>query len=294
MNWEQMPYFLAAARLGTLRAAAEDLGATHATVRRHVETLENSYGVQLFRRTRQGLQLTDAGRSLVPVAEQTENLLRAAKQRLQGLDREASGTVRLSLTGTMAYEIVAPILVEFAEWHPEIDLEIRVTDRLEDINRLETDVSLRYATEISDDVVARKLFPMTLTVLASRDYVDREFSKSGPGGKGLFWIGWDTIDRRPEWLAHSPFPNAEARFATTDHIMQLSMARRGFGMVKTSRYFASVYPELVQVPGAPMMQDRCLWILLHSDLRKTTRVRNFVDFLCEGLLKMKPQLFEAS
>ena len=54
--------------------------------------------------------------------------------------------MRFSLTGTMAYEIVSPILVRFFEEYPEIDLEIHVSDRFEDINRLETDVSLRWPT----------------------------------------------------------------------------------------------------------------------------------------------------
>ena len=63
-DWEQMPFFLAVARTGSLRSAAEQLGATHATVRRHVEALEAGYGVQLFRRTRRGLTLTGAGETL--------------------------------------------------------------------------------------------------------------------------------------------------------------------------------------------------------------------------------------
>ena len=48
--------------------------------------------------------------------------------------------------------------------------------------------------------------------------------------------------------------------------------------------------ELIEVPGVRPAPDRTLWILLHSELRRTTRVRNFVDFLADGLLKLKPIL----
>lgn len=290
MDWEQMPYFLAAARLGTLRGAAEQLQATHATVRRHIEVLEASYGVQLFRRTRRGLELTDAGRSLIPIAEQAETLLFGARRRLQGQDREASGVIKFSMTGTMAYDIVAPILAEFSEAHPEIDLEINVTDSMEDINRLETDVSLRYALEVTDDVVARKLCPMHMTTLASRSYIEKYLPSAGDGGEGLHWIGWGQVDPNPDWLASTPFPNARARHSTTDHVLQVNLARQGYGMITSSIFFAKRYDELQQVPGTPIYKDRFLWLLLHSELRRTTRVRRFVDFLAEKIREIRADL----
>ena len=289
-DWEQIPYFLAVAQTGSLRAAAELLNATHGTVNRHLLALEAAYGVQLFYRTRTGLQLTDAGRSLVPMAKHAESVVLGARQRLQGLDREEAGSLRFSLTGVMAYEIVAPILVKFFAAFPAIDVQISVSDRFEDITRLETDVSLRYAHEVMDDVVARKLFPMALAPYASRDYLKQHFAKAGRRGEGLHWIGWDEINPRPEWVSSSQFPRAEVRHATTDHIMQLSLLRKGYGMLNTSVYFETLFPEIVQVPGSAVSLDRSLWILLHSDLRRTTRVRRFVDFLAEELLQLRPAL----
>lgn len=290
LDWEQIPYFLAVAREGSLRAAADNLDATHGTVNRHITALENSYGVRLFRRTSVGLELTVAGRSFLPVAEEAEVLFLQARNRLAGLDRQESGSVRFSLTGTMAYDIVAPILVKFFKQYPEIDIELRVSDRFESINRLETDVSLRYTYEVTEDVVARKLFPMALGTFASQSYLDQFLPSAGPQGEGLHWIGWDQVDRHPSWRLHTPFPNAEVRHATTDPIMQLNLARQGFGMINTSIYFPTLYPELIPVPGSHQYLERSLWLLLHTDLRKTTRVRCFVDFLAKELKKISPKL----
>lgn len=290
MDWQHMPYFLAVARTGSLRAAGELLNAMHGTVNRHISALETAYGVKLFRRSQAGLELTKAGRSLVPVAEDAEKLFLGARRRLQGLDREEAGSVRFSLTGTMAYEIVAPILTRFFDECPEIDLDIRVSDQLEDINRLETDVSLRFAHEIHEDVVARKLYPLALAPHASRAYLERHLPNAGPNGEGLHWIGWDEINRSPDWVAQTPFPMAEVRHATTDHVMQLGLLRQGFGIVNTSVFFPTIYPEIVQVPGTEVTLDRSLWLLLHSDIRRTTRVRRFVDFMADNLRSMKPLL----
>jgi len=290
MDWTSLPYFLAAVRTGTLRGAAESTGSTHATVNRHIEVLENSYGVRLFRRTRRGLELTSAGRDILPVVEEAERKVNEAKRRVQGLDKEETGTVRFSTTGTLVYEIVSPILARFAKAYPDIDLDIRVSDRFEDINRLQTDVSLRFAHDVQDDVIARKLYPLALVPMASRSYLEKHLPLAGPNGEGLSWLGWDAIDRRPDWVADTPFPGAEVRHATTDPILQLSLARQGVGIVNSSVYFTTIYPELVPVPGVEPVLDRNLWLLFHSELRRTIRVRRFIDFLSKELIDLKPLL----
>lgn len=289
-DWGQMPYFLAVARGGSLRAAAEQMGATHGTVNRQLQALEASYGVQLFRRTRAGVELTEAGQALIPAAEEAEALFLGARRHLQGLDRQPSGTVRFSITGTMAYEVVAPILVRFFDAYPEIDLQIRVSDRMDDILKLETDVSLRVAFSVEDEVVARKLYPLSLGPYASRDYLDKHLPNAGPDGEGLHYLGWDKVERHPEWMGQTAHPRAQVRHATMDHVMQIALARRGYGIISTMPYFAEIYPELVQVPGTQLQQSRNFWILLHSDLRRTTRVRRFVDFLAEEMLKLRPRI----
>ncbi|MCP4315955.1 MAG: LysR family transcriptional regulator [Hyphomicrobiales bacterium] len=290
MHWEQVPYFLAVARAGSLRAAADNLNTTHAKINRHLTALETAYGVQLFHRTRAGVELTAAGIALLPAAEEAETLFLRAQRNLQSLDRQETGVVRFSLTGTMAYEIVSPILARFFEVYPQIDLEIRVTDQFEDIARLETDVSLRVAYEVTDDVVAQKLFPIAMGTYASRDYLARYLPGAGPKGEGLHWIGWDGPQRHPSWVEQTPFPNAEVRHATSDPVLHVSLLRNGFGISSMAVYFESLYPELVRVPETEITTGRTLWLLLHSDLRRTTRVRRFVDFMAAGLKELKPQL----
>lgn len=290
MDWTSIPYFLAAVRAGTLRGAADETGATHATVKRHIEVLEHSYGVQLFRRTRRGLELTAAGRDLLPVVEEAELKVHEARRRVQGLDKEETGVVRFSTTGTLIYEIVSPLLARFTQTYPEIDLDIRVSDRFEDINRLQTDVSLRFAHTVEDDVIARKLFPLALVPMASRSYLETHLPLAGPQGEGLVWLGWDKVDRRPDWVADTVFPAAQVRHATTDPILQLSLARQGLGMINSSVYFTTIYPELVQVPGTKPALDRNLWLLFHSELRRTVRVRRFIDFVSKELIALKPML----
>ncbi|MES0871248.1 LysR family transcriptional regulator [Pseudovibrio sp. SCP19] len=288
VDWEMLPYFLAVARAGSLRAGADLLNANHVTVDRGIKSLEASYGVQLFTRTSRGFEVTDAGEELLPVAEEIEKLITTARHRVEGLDKTEAGTIRFSLPPVLAHDIIAPIIAKFSSTYPEINVELRLTDAQESISRSETDISLRVAYEIDEDTIARKLYPMAIGTFASKEYLKANMPDAGTGGSGLNWIGWTGPGSSPGWVSQSPFPYASLRHSSGDGLMLLSMVRQGCGMSNMPVYFANVYPELEQVPGTEPQLAYYLWILLHSDLRRTVRVRRFVDFLAEELKALQP------
>ncbi len=72
--------------------------------------------------------------------------------------------------------------------------------------------------------------------------------------------------------------------------MQVQLARRGLGIIRTLPLLARDGLELVPTLGNDLQLVRNIWILLHSDLRRTTRVRFFVDFLAEELIALKPAI----
>ena len=73
-GWAELPYFLATARSGSLRGAADDLGVNHATVNNNISRLEEHYAVRLFDRTTQGLVLTPAGENLLEKAVRSQRV----------------------------------------------------------------------------------------------------------------------------------------------------------------------------------------------------------------------------
>jgi len=286
-EWAKLPYFLAVARSGSLRAAAEGVGGTHATVNRNLKALEAAYGVRLFDRSKSGLALTSAGDALMPLAEEAEAAIIAARRRVQGLDREASGTVRLSVPTPLANQILAPILARFAVAHPEIDLAVTVTNRFADIARSETDVSVRVGFQVDDDVVGRKVLTYAMGVYASQTYLDREFHRAGPDGEGLCWVGWGEGAAVPDWVKTSPFPRARVRHAIREGTLVAAAVQAGMGMSYLPVYVEAVMPGMVRVPGTEVRLDRSIWLLLHSDLRRTTRVRLLVDHLASALKDLR-------
>ncbi|MCV6593155.1 MAG: LysR family transcriptional regulator [Silicimonas sp.] len=287
MDWKSLPAFLAVARAGSLRAAAEDLGGTHATLRRQIEALEAGLGAQLFLRGAGGLQLTGAGRRLLPQALEAEAALLKGFNAVQGLDREASGRIRLAADATSAHLLLAPVLAEFAQLYPDIEFELNLSYSIDSIEKFEADVSLRHVPEVQEDVVGRKLFPLSLGIYASRDYIDRALPKAGPKGEGLSWIGYGSAPELVEFVKNSPFPKARLRHVIPDPEMHLHMAREGAGMTFLAAWVEARYPELQRLPGTELDRRRSTWLLLHPDLRRTRRVRLFVDYLAAALLEKR-------
>lgn len=285
-DWEQIPFFLAVARGGSLRAAAETLGATHATVRRHVEALEAAYGVQLFRRTRQGMTLTGAGETLLPEAEEAETLLARARNGLQGLDREAAGKIRISVDPMTGHFLLAPVFAEFCRIYPQVDLEISLTFDIERISRLETDIAIRHAADITDDVVARKLLALPISVCASQDYVETQLPGAGKRGEGLAFIGYGPVPEMARWIENSAFSAAAVRHQCMDPEMHLHLVRAGAGMSFLPHWVLRTFPELMRVPGGTVDESRSTWVVYHEDLRRVARVRMFVDFLAQSLITL--------
>ncbi|GAB5446289.1 LysR family transcriptional regulator [Gymnodinialimonas sp.] len=287
IDWKSLPAFLAVARAGSLRSAAEHSDSTHATVRRQIEGLEAQLGVQLFRRSAGGLELSAAGRKLLPQALEAEASLRQGFNAVRGLDGEAAGRIRLSADPMTAHFLLAPVLAEFLTLYPDIQIDVNLSYTLDSIDKLETDVSIRHVREVTGDAVGRKLFPLSIGVFASRPYLDRHLHDAGPRGEGLTWLGYGEVPELQAMIAASPFPRATVRHAIADPAMHLHMARAGAGMTFLAAWVESVFPELQRVPGSALDQSRATWVLMHGDLRRVRRVRLFVDYLYESLLERR-------
>ncbi|MEM9436359.1 MAG: LysR family transcriptional regulator [Pseudomonadota bacterium] len=286
MDWKSLPAFLAVARSGSLRAGAEQMEGTHATVRRQIEGLEAQLGTTLFRRTAGGLTLTAAGRRLLPQALEAEAALLKGFSAVKGLDGEAAGRIRLSADPLTAHYMLAPVLAEFAELYPEIEIELKLSYFIDSIAKDETDISIRHVIDVEEDAVGRKLFPLSICVFASRDYIDKALPKAGPKGAGLTWIGYG-VPELQAMIDATPFPKAKVRHTVADPQMHLHLARAGAGMTFIANWVQTVFPELQRVPGTPVDQTRSTWILLHGDLRRVKRARLLVDYLYAALLERR-------
>ena len=138
--------FEAAARHLSFTKAAEELVVTQAAVSHQVKALEEHLGVSLFRRLNRALALTEAGRSLLPAAQEAFDLLDAAARRLR--QAEAGGPLRVSAMSSFASKWLLPRLARFRATQPGVDVLVSADDRLVDMEREEIDIGLRYGSGV--------------------------------------------------------------------------------------------------------------------------------------------------
>lgn len=291
LDWDNIKLFLAVARAGSLRGAAEQLQVNHATVSRGIKLLEQSLSTRLFDRARSGLSLTQLGETLMVSAERMEQEILTIARQVAGSETYPSGKVRVSVPSFLAYRFLPSLFAKFSQEFPEIDLDIQVTNRFSDILRFEADVSIRIAETVEEeDVVARKLIQFDRCIYASPEYLSSCQNLKLGDNQELVWIGWGEQNSKPDWVKKSPFPNALLRHAINDPILRLEAAAVGMGITYLPCYIGDVDSRLQRVPGVEPTPYKSLWILLHNDLRETVRIRAFVDFMSKAIPNRHDQI----
>lgn len=134
--------FEATARHESFTQAANELCVTQGAVSQQVKALEEELGVRLFRRERQRLVITDAGRAYLEVVRDGFDRLAMGTERL--LQREKSGTLTVTTSPNFAAKWLVHRLGRFAEAHPGIDLRISASMQHVDFAREDIDLAIRH------------------------------------------------------------------------------------------------------------------------------------------------------
>ena len=137
-----LPAFEAAARRLSFKAAAEELHVTPGAISQQIKLLEERVGVPLFVRRARAIDLTEAGRVLLPATQHAFRLLTDAYVRARETDGTAVLTV--SLLPSFAALWFVPRLGRFRARHPDVDVRISATPKLADLERDDVDIVIRY------------------------------------------------------------------------------------------------------------------------------------------------------
>lgn len=124
MEWSDVRVFLAVLRCGSFGEAARRLEVSHPTVGRRIKVLEGAAGQALFRRTAEGLVLTDAGDRIVGVAEAMEQSALSMERRLSGNHERLEGVLRIGCAEWFASHVLAPVFIELVNQHPAVVPEV--------------------------------------------------------------------------------------------------------------------------------------------------------------------------
>ena len=285
-DWQDLRYFLAAARGGTLAAAARALGVDRSTVLRRIGAIEKALAVKLFERTADGLALTEPGEEMLGIAQQVEDEMIALVRRVAGRDAPLTGSVRVATTDSIAYGVLPAHLARFHAAHPGIKVELMATPRLLQITRRDADVGFLPVRAPEGLVVGRKLCDMAAAIYGSRKYLADHKAPKTPAdlAKHAIIASDDSLTHFPimRWLKDN-VPDSAIIYRTNSLLMQLAAVQAGVGLAYLPCFLGDPQPELVRALPDELAEVPPLWLVTHGDLRQAARIRAFMDFMADSI-----------
>ncbi|MGO9006520.1 MAG: LysR family transcriptional regulator [Beijerinckiaceae bacterium] len=286
-SWELYRAFLEVVRNQSLSGAARRLGLTQPTVGRQIEALETALGLALFTRSPRGLIPTAAAHDLVAhveaMAAANAALLRAAS----GEAAAEGGTVRLAASEFMGCEILPKILADFRNAQKTIDLELVLSNRLEDLLLRQADIAVRMMRPTQSQLVTKKIGKVSLGLYAHRTYVELNgLPQTVEGLAEHCWIGFDRDDHSFRSVGREALDATRSMFGfrCDSDVAQLAALRAGVGIGGCQDNVAKKNPDLI--PVLPDLRFELeIWLAMHEDLRTTRRIRLLFDHLAEGLAR---------
>lgn len=175
LDWNDLRYFLAAMRAGSLSGAARNVGVTHSTIGRRLDAFESALGGPLFLRGPDGLRLTSLGERVAPLAEEIERGARTVASLAQAQDAR----VRLAIPSGLG-RLFAARLGGFHRRYPDIVLELLSSSRPVDLRNGEAELAIRMGMVTEQDLVARKVGVSGWSLYASPSYLASHPPPSDP------------------------------------------------------------------------------------------------------------------
>ena len=284
-DWSLYRSFLSVLRTGSLSAAAREEGLTQPTVGRHIDSLEKALGVTLFTRSQHGLSPTEASLELRPYAESLEATAAALVRAAVGRDG-VCGTVRVTASEIVGAEVLPSILAKLHQSHPQLVIELVLSNRTEDLLRREADIAVRMVRPTQQALIVRHVADVELGLHARREYLERRGTPASiPDLRAHTLIGFDHENAFIRSVRARGLPLDRGMFAlrSDSDLAQLAALRAGFGIGVCQVPLARRAADLVRLLPKSFAFKLEVWIALHADLRSSARCRAVADALAAGL-----------
>lgn len=285
MNWDDLRVFLAVARAGSISSGARQLDLQHSTVSRRMRKLEQDLGVRLFDKVPSGYALTTAGEYLLQGADRMEREVLAVDGTLSGKDLRPAGPLRVSAIDNMATTVLMPMFTSFSRLYPEVTLHLMVSNSDVSLAQREADVAIRLTNTPPETLIGKRVVTVSSAVFGGRDYIEMLREE----GREPEWLGVECCGFHKSWTRQS-CGDQPHRFYVDDTLLTQAALREGMGVAILPCFMGDPDPALTRCSEPQPEWDLGLWILLHPDLKRTTRVLVFRDHMM-GAITAQSELF---
>lgn len=285
-DWSLIPSFIAVMEKGNLSQAAKSVQSSQPTISRHIYELEQQLEILLFDRTRKGLKPTIHAEKLYHIAKTMQQSAFDIERQSAAVMTRLSGRVRLTATQPVAYSLLMPILAEFKQSHPTIDVELVVSNHIDNLLEREADIAIRMTRPTQTDLTAKKLTSISIGLFAHVDYLHKYGQpKTLSELANHHFIGDDkkrtiiTGAKAHGWTLSSN----DFDFRTDDLFAQWLAVNSGIGIGLVSQHLASTEPKVMPILEDKFHYELPMWLTAHRELTSNAVMRVTFDFLSERL-----------
>lgn len=285
--------FEAAARHASFTRAADELAVTQAAVSHQVRALEDWLGAPLFRRANRRVELTEAGRALLPALTAAFDQIADAAARAAAPDGD-DRVLTVSTLPSFAARWLIHRLPSFHEARPDLHVRLHTGVDLVDFDRQGVDVAVRFGRGGWPGLAAERLLPVSLYPVCSPALMEGPHPLRTPSDLRHHALLHDdfAVDGREvgwaEWLrvagAHDVDPTPGPWFTDSGLVMQLAAAGRGVALARTLLADDELRSgRLVRPFGTAIPMEHAYWLCAPPERMRRPKVRAFREWLVAEL-----------
>lgn len=282
LRWDDLQVLLSIVRAGTMRGAGEDTGLSPATLSRHLASLEASLGARVLERLPSGCAPTPLGQSVIAWVEEMEEL---AYQIARAGDahgtRSPVGTVRVNADEWLSYLLMMS-MSSFNARYPSLSVEVLTSQQPYNLSRREADIVLTTARPRDGDLYIRRLGSIRFGLYCSKRYFEEHRQQiERQEWHHLSFVGFDEMRSEfptDRWLRSLPGASRTAlRCSYALGIYDGLLGHSGLGVL--AGFVGDPDENLVCVMPVIAELEQEVWLVVHSALRGSTRIRTTVDHI---------------
>jgi DNA-binding transcriptional LysR family regulator len=290
-DWNSLRSFLAIARTGRLTAAAARLRVDHMTLSRRIAALEHALKAKLFDRSPSGYTLSEAGRRLLPIAEQMEGLAVGVQETVGGTAETVEGSIRIGSPEGFGSYFLAPRIGRLTERHPRLNVQLIAGSAVFSLAKRDADIAVAVSRPPAGRLIVSKLIDYDLALYAAPAYLAAHERIGAPEDlkrhRFVSYIG-DLLNFPELDFLKDVAPEGSTALESSNLVAQLKATLAGAGLCVLPAFLAGEEAGLVRVLPGEVRLTRSLWLIVHEDLKGLARTKAALRFIREEVEAAEP------
>lgn len=278
---------------GSFTKAADSSGHSTSYISKEINKLEERLSIRLLNRTTRSISLTPEGEIYYQQCQQIINDAQEAESALSGRQLQAKGQLKVSCPVSFGLSNIRPVLAKFLDQHPEVILDIDLSDRKVDVVADGFDVVIRASATLEDSsLICRRFMKSKNYVIASPQYLDKYGTPKTPN---------DLLDHKTITYSYLKNPNIwafkdkngveetvhlKSQVVTSSPELELELCVAGMGVTRMPAFNLGdelKTGKLVTLFDDYPAPDIGIYLVYASRKHMSAKVRAFINFIMEEL-----------